>query len=231
MKDLNSAFQTLTGKAATDEQLQALYRVKETIGIRDHDALWEVMIALQYHLHLYKEVPKNIQNRSNEITQRLEDTSTKVCNDFEQACLAAARENLTLIQKRTKEFEAQSQKNITAGARDAVLGVARDVSTKEKSKWITIAATTCGIASLALVGLGFWLGNMKGYEDAVNAKVKYHWSGTKSGQEAFQLYKAGSIHALATCSVKGWKEKGDMCYPAAVEEGKVFYNYGYNLRE
>lgn len=231
MKDLNSAFQTLTGKAATDKQLQDLYRVKETLGIRDHDALWEVMIALQYHLHLYKEVPENIQNRSDEITQRLEDTSTKVCNDFEQACLAAARENLTLIQKRTKEFETQSQKNITAGARDAVLGVARDVSIKEKSKWITIAATTCGIASLALVGLGFWLGNMKGFDNAVNAKVKYHWSGTKAGQEAFQLYKAGSIHALATCSVKGWKEKGDTCYPAAVEEGKVFNNYGYNMRE
>jgi hypothetical protein len=231
MKDLNSAFQTLTGKAATDKQLQDLYRVKETLGIRDHDALWEVMIALQYHLHLYKEVPKNIQNRSDEITQRLEDTSTRVCNDFEQACLTGARETLTLIQKRTKEYEAQSQENITAGARKAVLGVARDVSTKEKSKWITIAATTCGIASLALVGLGFWLGSIKGYDNAANDKVKYHWSSTKAGQEAFQLYKAGSIHALATCSVKGWKEKGDACYPEAAKEGKVFNNYGYNMRE
>ncbi len=231
MKDLNSAFQTLTGKAATDEQLQALYRVKETLGIRDHDALWEVMVALQYHLHLYEEVPKNIQSRANEITQRLENTSSRVCKDFEQTCLAAATENLALIETRTKEYEAQSQKNITAGARDAVLGVARDVSIKEKTKWISIAATSCGVAALVLSGLGFWFGSKKGFDDAVSAKVKYHWSGTKSGQEAFQLYKAGSIHGLATCSVKGWKEEGDMCYPDSIKEGKVISNYGYRMRE
>jgi hypothetical protein len=238
MKNVTSAFELLTGKAPNDLQLQTLHKLKQTLGIRDHDALWEVMIALQYHLDLFKEIPDAIREMAQELIENLKDASSSVNQDFESSCIAEMDKAINMIQAATKRFEAESQKNISESQKDFTksirndsLSIMKDVSEKDKLRWMSISFATCGVASLIFAGVGFWLGGMKGYNDAVDVNTKYHWSNTSNGKVAFRLYEGGDIHKLATCSGKGWKEKGNVCYPKAIQEGKNFNTYGYQLRQ
>lgn len=60
MPDVRSTFEQLLGRQPSDQEVQALYRVKNTLGIRDNDALWLVLMALQSYDSLYRRYPELI---------------------------------------------------------------------------------------------------------------------------------------------------------------------------
>jgi len=56
----DDAFKTLMGRLPSEEERQRLVKVRDALGIRSADAIWEVMIALDYHLQLYTAIPDKI---------------------------------------------------------------------------------------------------------------------------------------------------------------------------
>lgn len=59
-EDLRSTFEQLLGRQASDREVQNLYRVKTALGIRDNDALWLVLMALESYDALYSTYPGRI---------------------------------------------------------------------------------------------------------------------------------------------------------------------------
>jgi hypothetical protein len=55
-------YQSLLGRPLSDSEKESLSQIAKTLDIRKNDALWQIIIALQYHLTLYKEIPKSIQD-------------------------------------------------------------------------------------------------------------------------------------------------------------------------
>ncbi len=53
-------FNALLGRALRREDRDRLEKVRTALGIRANDAVWDVMIALDYHLQLYSAVPKQL---------------------------------------------------------------------------------------------------------------------------------------------------------------------------
>ena len=53
-------FNALLGRALRREDRDRLAKVRSALGIRANDAVWDVMIALDYHLQLYSVVPKQL---------------------------------------------------------------------------------------------------------------------------------------------------------------------------
>jgi len=53
-------FNALLGRALRREDRDRLAKVRNALGIRANDAVWDVMIALDYHLQLYSAVPKQL---------------------------------------------------------------------------------------------------------------------------------------------------------------------------
>jgi hypothetical protein len=45
----DGAFKTLMGRVPSEEERQRLTKVRDALGIRSADAIWEVMIALDHH--------------------------------------------------------------------------------------------------------------------------------------------------------------------------------------
>lgn len=60
MADIEHAFGKLLGRQPTEREVQSLYRVKEALGLRDNDALWMVLIALESYDSLYRKYPEMI---------------------------------------------------------------------------------------------------------------------------------------------------------------------------
>lgn len=60
MAELRSTFEQLLGRQPSDREIKSLYRIKDALGIRDNDALWLVLMALQSYDSLYQLYPSMI---------------------------------------------------------------------------------------------------------------------------------------------------------------------------
>ena len=72
MAELESAFERLLGRQPSEQEVQGLYRIKNALNIRDNDALWSVLMALQSYDSLYRKYPAMIAEEVRKIvdTQR-----------------------------------------------------------------------------------------------------------------------------------------------------------------
>lgn len=66
---LKSAFEQLIDRCPTDQDIQRLFKVKEALGLDSNDAIWTVLLALEYYRTLYEEIPDQIQ-RATQIVAR-----------------------------------------------------------------------------------------------------------------------------------------------------------------
>lgn len=61
MSELEDSFAKLLGRQPTDADRQQLYRVRDALGLKNNDALWLVLMALQSYDDKYREIPAQIE--------------------------------------------------------------------------------------------------------------------------------------------------------------------------
>jgi hypothetical protein len=61
MNDLEDSFAKLLGRQPTDTDRQNLYRVRDALELKNNDALWLVIMALQSYDERYKAIPAQIE--------------------------------------------------------------------------------------------------------------------------------------------------------------------------
>jgi hypothetical protein len=64
-------FKALLGRAVRREDRERLSKLRTALRISPNDAVWDVMIALDYHLQLYNAVPKEIARESDKAVVEL----------------------------------------------------------------------------------------------------------------------------------------------------------------
>ena len=109
----------------------------------------------------------------------------------------------------------------------------------EKARRRTIWAALLASALVAILTAGVGYGaHQIGWQDGMQYGVGRiltgfpdqdagaSWTNTPDGKLAYQLYRAGSIHALATCDQPGWKVEpkndGLLCVPNAMKDGSLY---------
>ena len=48
MSELDDSFAKLLGKQPSDSERQHLYRVRDALDLKNHDAIWMILMALQH---------------------------------------------------------------------------------------------------------------------------------------------------------------------------------------
>jgi hypothetical protein len=189
----------LYGRAPTDAERQELLRMRDAFGIKDNDALWLVLAALRLYETMYAKWPGLIR-----------EAAEKTLADVR----AAADEQMRAAAEATKQELAE------AVARTADQ-VATETARTRMLRWAAGCATA-STAGLALIGWFFYhqgaaaghaRGWDEGYERASDEKAAASWANTPEGQLAYGLAKAGSLRELATCSGRGWVQRGTTCLP------------------
>ena len=61
MNELEDSFAKLLGRQPTDADRQRLYLVRDALGLKNNDALWLVLMALQHYESLYADIPESIK--------------------------------------------------------------------------------------------------------------------------------------------------------------------------
>lgn len=203
MSDLESSFALLLGKQPDDAAKQRLYRVRDALSLRDNDALWLMIMALEHYETLYEEIPQNIQKVAGATLSKLKE---------------AAESSVKASAEATK-------KDLAEAVARASVEVAHSTSRKQARMWLGIGL---GIATIALISVG-WVafekgkeaGLAQGYAEAKDEKLAAVWAGTVEGKLAYKLAKAdeGNIGALAGCTRPGWVKQKGVCYAEKSEDG------------
>jgi hypothetical protein len=127
-----SSFERLLGRAATERERDQLRRVQTELGLRDNDALWLVIFALQYYEGLYRQFPKAIAAEAQRVL--LETRATA------EATIRAGAE----------AAKADLAKAIAATARD----LAQDVARRQMLQWLVLGM----LVGAGLLGVGVYIG-------------------------------------------------------------------------
>ncbi len=131
MSSPDVAFETLLGRKATDGERQKLYRVRDTLGVKSTDALWTLLLVLEYYLALYEKFPK-----------RLEDAA--------RTAVAGAK---VTAEAQAKAAAAEVKRALTAGVLATVNDIAGAATLKDILKWVAMTVLTL---SVVLVAVGKW---------------------------------------------------------------------------
>lgn len=213
MSDLDDSFSKLLGRQPSDAERQQLYNVGQALGIKNNDALWLILLALQYHQTQYSEFPALIQEAAR-------DTLKNVKEAADAAMGASAGE---------------AKAAMAEAVADAAQKVANNTSKKQMWKW----AAGCIVISFLCVGIFGWYmhstaykaglnsGYGAGYAEAKDEKAAATWANTPEGKSAYKLAQAGSISILVRCNQPGWMIENGACYAKAAADGKI---YGWQLQ-
>lgn len=212
MDDLDQSFEKLLGRQPGDAERQQLYRVRDALGLKNNDALWLVLMALQHYQNSYETFPGLISKSAADTL-----SGFKVSAD-------------AILKASSEAAKADLAKAVAAAAGK----VAKDTATRQKWQWIF------GTVALVLAGVGGWgwfmhdnghtdgynSGYGVGYKEAQDEKAAAAWANTPEGKMAYKFAQSGELAKLAHCLNKGWKVEGKTCYPFAVVPEGV---YGWKM--
>lgn len=130
-----SAFEKLLGRTATETERDQLRKIRDALDLRDNDALWSVLFALQYYDSLYRQFPKAIAAEAKQILS----ATRKTVEATARAAVEDARAELV----RAIAISAQ--------------GVAESVARRRQMQWALAGILVGAVIFAAGLAVGFRL--------------------------------------------------------------------------
>ena len=135
MSGLDISFEKFLGRQPTDAEVQKLYRVRDALELKNNDALWLVLMALQHYETSYKEMPAAIEAVATSVLADVKTTAD------------------TTMKASAESFKADMARAVASVAQE----VARDTSRKQMWQWAG-GAVAAAFLSIALIG---WVPSIK----------------------------------------------------------------------
>lgn len=208
---IKTAFEKLTGRTASDAELAALYRTQQVLQLSDDDPIWLILIALQYYLRLYQDIPESITKTQVSALETLQGTIDGIVS----TSTARAQEKLAqCVEQTAREIASNtSRKQLLQSTAAAVIMVAGSIGSL--SYYINNTAYTAGYNA----GYG------SGRTESVDEKIAANWANTTQGTWAQWMVKNGVFADIASCRLPGWKKRGGRCYPYADPASGTVYGW------
>jgi hypothetical protein len=209
--EIADSFALLLGRQPSDKEKQDLYRVRDALKLKPTDAVWQLLIALQYYQTLYEQFPARIEAAVRQVTKMVRATA----------------------EAETKAAQETTRKTLMAAVHEAAVKSSAKAAGAQLAKWVSVAGGVVCVSLLAVGWSAFGQGRENGLAVGENVARKQcaalvaasSWANTPEGQLAYRLAQAGSLHDLATCSGRGWIAKEGTCF-AQPEHGRV---HGWRL--
>lgn len=166
-------------------------------GIRQDDPLFQIIVALEWHLALYQEIPGNVREAGHQAAELVNLTREGFRVDGEDA-QAKIRDVLADFLKSAKP---SLQTAATAGVQDGlkrldtkalIAEIAGQVSEKaaksQAKRWFTLALLFAGVVSLAGLAAGFFTGrHVFPVKDAYAEKAALYMRQMQCGTEGWKI--------------------------------------------
>ncbi len=111
---LEETFAKIVGRHASDEERQRLYRLRDALGLRDNDAFWSIVMALEYYDSFFRRYPAELA------------AHTERCIEDARAAFAAAAEREAAhVQRTLSEMVAETSVAIARRLAERPVGLHR----------------------------------------------------------------------------------------------------------
>jgi hypothetical protein len=147
---VEDAFAKLVGRQASETERERLYRVRDALGLRDNDALWSIVIALEHYDSFFRQYPSKLAEE------------TGRCIESARAAFAVAAENEAAhVQRVLSEKVAETSVEIARKLADKPVGLHRVTMVLAA---VVVFGALCVSAGYSLAGpeRPFWVGSGTG---------------------------------------------------------------------
>lgn len=181
MASVDKAFEKLIGRQATPQEVERLHRVRDALGLRDNDALWLILIALESYDGLYRRYPEVIA------------TQLRSAMEEQRGCAAA------MVEQETKHALSRLADAVARGSEEVA---ARAVQAQRLHALSMAALTLFAFGGLCTV-LGYVLGSGRmpywTPQSGEHGFVVLLWATAARTPAGWLAALAGSVLALAAC--------------------------------
>jgi hypothetical protein len=189
---VETAFARLVGRPPSALQRERLYRLREVLGLRDNDAFWAIVMALEHYDALFSAYPAELAK----VTERSVET-------VRAACAAAAQQEVAALQRGLAEKVAETSAALARRLADRPVGVHRFTSAMAAVVAFGALCVHAGYA-FSTRGRPFWLTELQGSPDASRALLAAVLS-VPAGWMIFALLVPAAIHGAKS----GWQLAAD----------------------
>lgn len=206
--EIVAMIEDIRGRELSDEEAERLLRVQHVLNIKENDALWAVIIALEHYQRMYEDIPPQV-----EAAGRL---AVAVVRETADAVAAAAAETAKM------ELAGELSKSVRE--------IANQAARKQQWQWITAGLIAAAVSTIAAGWTSFSRGQESGiaigYYEAHTEAAAATWGASPDGRLGYRMARAGSLQQVARCTQPGWQVSDGVCYPYAAGDGKI---YGWKL--
>ena len=190
--------QKLLGREMTSEEIALNFRIKETLGLSDDDAIWTLLSVLGVYLTMYRDMPKEIVETVTKMMAEFKVNITHVTDAAERASIVRTEKNVV---EAFEKLVKQAEKSVTTGSA---------MSQKKKLiAWASAAAFGGVVVASGLLWMGYTLGDSK-------RQAELAWLDTKEGQAAKRFAQLNNVERMLECPSPQYvveRKDGDFCSP------------------
>ena len=206
--DIVGVIEGIRGRELSDEEAERILRVQHILNIRDNDALWAVIVALEHYQRMYEDIPPQVEAAGRVAVAVIKETADSVA--------AAAA------------WSAKSE--LASELASSVREISNQTARKQQWQWITAGLVAAAVSTVAAGWTGFSRGQESGvavgYHQAHTEAAAATWGASADGRLAHRMAEAGSLQQVARCTQPGWEASKGVCYPREATDGKI---YGWKL--
>jgi hypothetical protein len=156
---LDSAFERLIGHQATPQDRARLHRVRDSLGLHPNDALWEVLIALQYYYSLYERFPAMIRGAARELLIECKNESDRHIAHAKQQVQQRTDAAAVEVAQAAVAAHASLEKTIQQSARQVALAA----GFATRWPWVLGGAVAMAAALILTGTIALGFGRQQGY--------------------------------------------------------------------
>jgi hypothetical protein len=111
---IETAFAQLVGRRPTQAESERLHRLRSVLGLRDNDAFWSIVLALEHYDSFFRAYPSELAT----VTER-------AVENVRAACAAAAAQEVAAVQRALAEKVADTSAALARKLAERPVGVHR----------------------------------------------------------------------------------------------------------
>lgn len=178
---LTEALALLVGREPTAEEVSRFHRIKDVLGLAEHDVVWTFLVAFGHYELLYEQIPEKIKNASMELIATQRTLLEPAAKTVEAQLFSTVEKNASRTVERVVEEALRGAKTIQDSVQRKRLGIA--------------LACSVGLAAL-VVGIAVW-GGFEAGRASRNGDMS--WLDSHEGKAARRFAQLNDVKAMLAC--------------------------------
>jgi len=158
-----AAFRQIVGRWPNEAERARFDAIRDTLRLRDDDALWALFVALEHYYALYERFPAMIRAAASELLVECKTRTDQALADAEQHLWSTTREQTHAAVREVTRSGEEAKTRLEQAIQQAARRIALKAGLTARWPWVFggAAGMALGLALTGAVALGF--GRQQGY--------------------------------------------------------------------